>query len=129
MNKNIKFIKNLSEKLINNYESLSSIMHETPDDIDQILETITQRDLIIKSITKLSLKLNQELEEGLLNQQLKTEFIEIKSNLTKMITLIEVQYSQLNISLATTRENLSNELKNVSINKNKIKGYNLNSVK
>jgi len=104
-------------------------MYESPEDVDQILNMINQRDLIIKSITKFTLKLNIEDAAGKIETDQQVEFNEIKSFIAQMIINIEEQYKQLYQSLTTTKESLSNELKHVSINKNKIKGYNLNSVK
>ena len=129
MNKNIIFVKNLYGKLLDNYNALNILMYESPEDVDQILNMINQRDLIIKSITKLTLKLNIEDTAGKIETDQQVEFNEIKSFIAQMIINIEEQYKQLYQSLTTTKESLSNELKHVSINKNKIKGYNLNSVK
>jgi hypothetical protein len=129
MKDNIQFIKNLVIKLEDNIAALDMIIHDESYNYEHIILSISQRDLIIKAISKLSFKIKQEIDSGSLGEMESNSFNQLNSTINKLVTQIQEQYQTINRILAQHKDILSKELKHVSINKSKIKGYNLNSVK
>ena len=129
MKDNIQFIKNLVIKLEDNIAALNIIINDESYNYEHIILSISQRDLIIKAISKLSFKIKQEIDAGTLGEMESNSFNQLNSTINKLVTQIQEQYQTINRILAQHKEILSKELKHVSINKSKIKGYNLNSVK
>jgi hypothetical protein len=129
MKDNIQFIKNLVFKLEDNIAALNIIINDESYNYEHIILSISQRDLIIKAISKLSFKIKQEIDAGTLGEMESNSFNQLNSTINKLVIQIQEQYQTINRILAQHKEILSKELKHVSINKSKIKGYNLNSVK
>jgi hypothetical protein len=129
MNKSLNFINNLYNKLSENFLEASNIISENSDEIERIYELISKREMMMSAMTKLLRKEHHKISDNLYSKSDMAYLSIAKVKIFELAKEIDMQHEMLQTLLQSIKESLSTELRNVSMNKSKIKGYNLNCVK